>query len=129
MKSHLTITATPLDEAELIGQGRCPAATGAVVRFVGVVRGTEDGRPIRGLEYETFQQMAEHQFERIFQEVEKRWPIESLRVAHRVGVVRAGEASLWVEVMAGHRGEAFAACQFVIDEMKRVVPIWKKAVV
>jgi len=129
MKSHLTITATPLDEAELIGQGRCPAAAGAVVRFVGVVRGTEDGRPIRGLEYETFQQMAEHQFERIFQEVEKRWPIESLRVAHRVGVVRAGEASLWVEVMAGHRGEAFAACQFVIDEMKRVVPIWKKAVV
>jgi molybdopterin synthase catalytic subunit len=51
-----------------------------------------------------------------------------LRVVHRIGLVAAGEASLWIEVVAPHRGEAFAACQFLIDEMKRVVPIWKKAV-
>ena len=73
--------------------------------------------------------MARHQFELIFQEIEKRWPIESVRLVHRVGLVKVNEPSLWVEVVAAHRGEAFAACQFLIDEMKRIVPIWKKAVV
>ena len=53
---------------------------------------------------------------------------ESVRLVHRVGVVKVNEPSLWVEVVAPHRGEAFAACQWLIDEMKRTVPIWKKAV-
>jgi molybdopterin synthase catalytic subunit len=70
--------------------------------------------------------MAEHQFHLLFDEMEKRWPIESVRLLHRIGVVKAGEPSLWVEVIAPHRGESFAACQWLIDEMKRVVPIWKK---
>ena len=70
--------------------------------------------------------MAEHQFNRLFSEMEKRWPIESVRLVHRVGMVKVNEPSLWVEVVAPHRGEAFAACQWLIDEMKRVVPIWKK---
>jgi molybdopterin synthase catalytic subunit len=72
--------------------------------------------------------MAVHQFEIIFNEVEKRWPVESVRLVHRIGVVPANESSLWVEVAAPHRGEAFQACQFLIDEMKRVVPIWKRPV-
>ena len=58
--------------------------------------------------------------------MEQKWPIESVRLAHRIGPVQAGETSLWVEVVAPHRGEAFAACQFLIDEMKKRVPIWKK---
>ena len=57
-----------------------------------------------------------------------RWPVESVRLVHRLGPVLAGEASLWVEVVAPHRGEAFAACQWLIDEMKRVVPIWKRTI-
>lgn len=101
---------------------------GAVVRFLGVVRDQEDNASIAALEYEAFQKMAEHQFHLIFDEVEKRWPIHSVRLIHRVGVVKAGEPSLWVEVVAPHRGEAFAACQWLIDEMKRVVPIWKKPI-
>ena len=72
--------------------------------------------------------MARHQFERIFQEIEKRWPIESVRLVHRLGVVPVNKPSLWVELIAPHRGEAFAAGQYLIDEMKRLVPIWKKAV-
>jgi molybdopterin synthase catalytic subunit len=92
------------------------------------VRGTEESQSIAALEYEAFQEMARHQFDLIFQEMEKRWPIESVRLVHRVGVVKVNEPSLWVEVAAPHRGEAFAACQFLIDEMKRVVPIWKKTV-
>ena len=72
--------------------------------------------------------MVERQFSLLFDEVEQRWPVESVRLVHRLGVVPVGEPSLWVEVVAPHRGEAFAACQWLIDEMKRVVPIWKRPV-
>jgi molybdopterin synthase catalytic subunit len=91
-----------------------------------VVRGEEAGRSIAAIEYEVFAGMARHQFELIFDQVEKRWPVASIRLVHRVGRVAAGEPSLWVETIAPHREEAFAACQFVIAEMKRVVPIWKQ---
>jgi molybdopterin synthase catalytic subunit len=101
---------------------------GAVVSFAGVVRGSEAGAPIAAIEYEAFHAMAEHQFDRLFSEMERRWPVESVRLVHRLGVVPVNEPSLWVEVAAPHRGEAFAACQFLIDEMKRVVPIWKKPI-
>src|SRR5262249_56228752 len=101
---------------------------GAGIYFLGVVRGEEEGVNIAAIEYEAFQKMAEHQFHLLFDELQKRWPIESVRLVHRVGVVKVNEPSLWVEVIAPHRGEAFAACQWLIDEMKRVVPIWKKPV-
>jgi len=104
------------------------AESGAVVYFLGVVRGAEDGNAIQAIDYETFKPMAEHQFNLLFDVMEKRWPIESLRLIHRVGIVQVNEPSLWVEVIAPHRGEAFTACQWLIDEMKRVVPIWKKPV-
>jgi molybdopterin synthase catalytic subunit len=126
MRRDLTITPAPIDEASLLAQRALTEGAGAAVYFAGVVRGTEEGREITSLEYEAFQRMAQHQFELIFQQMEKRWPVESVRLVHRVGVVKVKEPSLWVEVIAPHRGEAFAACQFLIDEMKRVVPIWKK---
>jgi molybdopterin synthase catalytic subunit len=126
MRRELTITTAPIDEGSLLARREATTGTGAVIYFAGLVRGTEQGMQIAGLEYESFQRMAEHQFELLFDEIEKRWPIESVRVVHRVGLVKVNEASLWVEVVAPHRGEAFAACQWLIDEMKRVVPIWKK---
>jgi molybdopterin synthase catalytic subunit len=129
MKRQLTITTTPIDETALIGQRSMSAGMGAAVYFLGVVRGTEGKAAVSALEYETFQRMAEHQISLLFDELEKRWPIESVRLAHRVGLVKAGVPSLWVEVIAPHRGEAFAACQWLIDEMKRVAPIWKKPVI
>ena len=128
MKRQLTITTVPIDEAVLLSQRQMSGGMGAVVYFVGAVRDVEEGRNIRAIEYEAFQQMVERQFELIFQNMEKRWPIESVRLVHRIGVVKVNEPSLWVEVIAPHRGEAFAACQYLIDEMKRVVPIWKKPV-
>jgi molybdopterin synthase catalytic subunit len=90
---------------------------GAVVYFAGVVRGQEEGAAIRAIDYEAFVPMAEHQFKVIFEAMEKRWPIESVRLVHRIGVVAVNEPSLWVEVVAPHRGEAFAAGQYLIDEM------------
>ena len=128
MQRSLTITLEPIDEAALIAQRRLSSGIGAVVTFLGFVRDQEGDATISALEYESFQRMAEHQFNLLFDEMEKRWPIESVRLVHRLGRVEVSQPSLWVEVVAPHRGEAFAACQWLIDEMKRVVPIWKKPV-
>jgi molybdopterin synthase catalytic subunit len=129
MKTQLTITNEPINEAALISRRELSAGMGAVVNFLGVVRGSEDGKTISAIEYEAFEKMVRHQFDLLFDEMAKRWPIESVRLVHRVGVVKVNDPSLWVEIVAPHRGEAFAACQWLIDEMKRVVPIWKKPVV
>lgn len=128
MKRELTLTGEAIDEAALVARREMSGGMGAAVCFAGVVRGSEEGSAIRAIEYEAFESMARHQFDLIFAEMEKRWPVESVRLVHRVGKVLVNEPSLWVEVVAPHRGEAFAACQFLIDEMKRVVPIWKKPV-
>ena len=126
MKRQLTITTERIDEAALLSKRRISDGMGAVVCFLGVVRGTEEDRAISAIEYEAFLRMAEHQFNLLFDQIEKRWPIESVRLVHRIGVVQVNEPSLWVEVVGPHRGEAFAASQWLIDEMKRVVPIWKR---
>jgi molybdopterin synthase catalytic subunit len=128
MKSRLTITTQPINEAALLRQRSMSTGMGAAVYFLGVVRGTEGDANISALAYETFQRMAEHQINLLCDELARRWPVESVRLVHRVGLVEAGEPSLWVEVIAPHRGEAFAACQWLIDEMKRVAPIWKKPI-
>ncbi len=125
MLREIKITSDPIDETQLRqGRSRAPDI-GAVITFLGVVRGTEGGHAIQGIEYEAFVKMAEHQFEQLFDELERRWPIRSIRLVHRIGFVPHGAPSLWVEVLAPHRGEAFEACQHLIDQMKRVVPIWK----
>jgi len=126
MKRDLRITTERIDEAALLGHRTISNGMGAVVYFLGLVRGLEEGKKIAAIEYEAFERMAECQFELIFSQMEQRWPIESVRLVHRTGIVNVNEPSLWVEVVAPHRGEAFAACQFLIDEMKKVVPIWKK---
>ena len=128
MNRQLTISTEPINEAALISCREMSVGVGAVVNFLGVVRGSEDGKSISAIEYEAFEKMVTHQFNLLFDEMEKRWPIESVRLVHRVGLVRVNEASLWVEIVAPHRGEAFAACQWLIDEMKRTVPIWKTPV-
>lgn len=128
MKRQLTLTTEPINEASLLAQRQLSAGMGAVVNFLGVVRGSEDGQAIAALEYEVFEPMVLHQFNLLFDALAQRWPIESVRLVHRVGVVRVNEPSLWVELVAPHRGEAFAAAQWLITEMKRTVPIWKKPV-
>jgi len=128
MNRQLIITTEPINEAALVSQRKLSSGMGAVVDFLGVVRGSEEGQAISAIEYEAFERMATHQFNLLFDQMEKRWPLESVRLVHQIGVVKVNEPSLWVEVVAPHRGEAFAACQWLIDEMKRVVPIWKKSV-
>ena len=128
MLRSLLISPDPLDESALIAARRMSCGMGAAVYFSGVVRGSEESQPITAIEYECFRPMAEHQFQQLFDELERRWPVESVRLVHRIGIVKVGEASLWLEIVTPHRGESFAACQWLIDEMKRVVPSWKKPV-
>ncbi len=126
MQRKLTLTSEPLEAAKLSAGAARSGAAGAVVQFAGVVRGTEAGKPIRALKYECFREMAEHQFQLLFEQMEQRWPIESVHVVHRLGEVAVNQVSLWVEVVAAHRQEAFAACEWLIEELKTTVPIWKK---
>jgi molybdopterin synthase catalytic subunit len=107
--------------AELVDPG-----AGAIVDFWGVVRGTEDGREIEGIDYEAHAAMAEHQLRLIAQESAKNFRLEKVIVHHRVGFVSAGEASLFLQVKAGHRAAAFAASKWIVDELKKRVPIWKR---
>jgi molybdopterin synthase catalytic subunit len=126
MKRWLAIQLEPIDEARLNQERAVSRGIGAVICFLGIVREQEGSAQISAIDYEAFEKMAEHQFTKIFDEVEKQWPIESVRLVHRIGMVAVNEPSLWVEITAPHRGEAFAACQYLIDEMKKVVPIWKR---
>ena len=126
MKTQLSITSEAIDEHFLITDRETSVSVGAVIVFQGIVRNMEDGVPINAIDYESFNEMACHQFELIFEDINRQWPIESVRLVHRIGVVPVNEPSLWVEIIAAHRAEAFAACQFLIDEMKVRVPIWKE---
>src|SRR5258708_3012754 len=103
MKRHLAIITERIDEAALISQRRMSNRMGGGGYLLGGGRGREEGESIKGIEYEAFQRMVEHQFNLLFDDMEKRWPIESVRVVHRVGVVKVNEASLWVEVITPHR--------------------------
>ncbi len=126
MKTKLQIINRKLEDSDM-AVPPWSDTSGAVVTFLGAVRGKEEGKDIRAIEYEANREMAEHQFKLLFTELEKRWKLESINVIHRIGVVPVGEISLFVRVIAAHRGEAFAACQFFIDQLKITVPIWKKA--
>ncbi len=102
-----------------------PVETGGVVDFWGVVRRMEDGAPISGIEYEAHRAMAEHQLRAIAEECARNFSLMQLEVAHRIGFVAVGEASLLVRVCSKHRAEAFRACAWIVDELKKRVPIWK----
>src|SRR4051812_41536588 len=87
MRRELTITAEPIDEATLIAKRALPTNMGAVIYFVGAVRDSESGNAIQAIEYEAFDKMARNQFELLFAQIEERWPIESIRLVHRIGRV------------------------------------------
>ena len=129
MKTQLTLTPDSINEPALIAEREMSDGVGAALIFNGVVRAREGEATIAAIDYEAFDDMACHQFELIFEEIDRQWPIESVRVVHRVGVVPVNEPSLWLELIAPHRAEAFQACQFLINEMKQRVPIWKRPVV
>lgn len=98
---------------------------GAYAAFEGWVRDRNDGRQVDGLRYEAYVALAETEGERILSEAIARFDIVEACCIHRIGELAVGELAVWVGVSAGHRGAAFDACRFIIDEVKARVPIWK----
>ena len=99
--------------------------SGAIVDFFGNVRPLENGAPISGLQYEAHPEMAEHQLRMVAQEAARHFDLLAVKLHHRIGYVPSGETSLFLRVGAAHRGAAFAAGQWIVDELKKRVPIWK----
>ena len=122
---RMLITDEPLD-AEKVTAMVANTANGGVVTFQGVTRDETGGRTVVRLDYEAYPEMAYKTLQQIFDEVEERWGITDLALAHRIGRLELGEASLVVAVGAAHRAEAFAAAMYVVDRLKEIVPIWKK---
>jgi molybdopterin synthase catalytic subunit len=101
------------------------AGAGAVIDFWGVVRAMEDGRKIDGIGYDAHHEMAEHQLKRIAEQAAERFELKRVVIHHRTGFIAVGEASLFVRVASRHRREGFHASQWIVDELKKKVPIWK----
>lgn len=111
---------------ELLRQSLQHPGSGGYVAFEGWVRDHNQGRRVLRLEYEAFTPLAVREAERILDEARRRYPIQCVAAAHRVGSLAIGELAVWVGVSASHRGAAFDACRYVIDEIKHRLPIWKK---
>ena len=101
---------------------------GAELIFNGRVRETENGKKIRMLEYEQYEEMAEKELRIIAQETQNKFPVKDLLCRHRIGEVKVGETSLHVSIWSKHREEGLNAMSFFIIELKKRVPIWKWAI-
>ena len=101
---------------------------GAVVTFVGIVRNESKGRKVERIETQVYEEMALRQLEAIRNEALERFGVEEVAVIHRVGSLEASDNIMMIAVGAAHRAEAFEACRYVLENIKRRVPIWKKEI-
>ncbi|CAN5815581.1 molybdenum cofactor biosynthesis protein MoaE [soil metagenome] len=122
---HCRIISQPIDAATLLAEVATPS-DGAVLLFWGVVHNENDGREVNGLEYEAYAEMAEAKLREIVAEAAQRWSVGEIAVVHRIGKLNVGQASVGIAVAAPHRAEAYEASRYVIEELKRRVPIWKR---
>jgi len=118
------LSETPIDAVALAG-ALAHASAGACVSFEGRVRDHNAGRAVRGLAYQAYAALAETEGARIVDEAMQQFPIVDTCCVHRVGILEIGDLAVWVGVSAAHRDAAFAACRYIIDEVKKRVPIWK----
>jgi molybdopterin synthase catalytic subunit len=114
----------PGRELESLTHGRVDV--GAVASFVGLVRDANDGREVRGMTLEHYPGMTERALEEICREAHSRWALLDTLVIHRVGPLAPGDRIVLVGVSSAHRGEAFAACEFIMDYLKTRAPFWKR---
>lgn len=124
MSVRVEILPRPLDAAA----PNAVADAGAIVQFEGIVRPTEDGRPLLALEYEAYRPMAENMLTEIAQRVLREHGLTAIFVEHSTGTVRVGERSFRLVVASSHRAPALSAMAAFIDRMKQDVPIWKRPV-
>ena len=119
------LTREPIDAAKLIAAAK-RGEDGAVVVFDGIVRNNTRGRQTLHLDYEAYEAMAAQQMEGLAREALVRFEVRGATVVHRLGRLQVGETSVLIVVTSAHRGAAFEACRWLIDTLKKTVPIWKK---
>ena len=119
------VTREPIDLQELVRSVTDPSA-GAIATFIGTTRNNNEGRKVIALDYEAYPEMAEKELARIGADAKRKWKIERMAITHRIGPVQITEPSVIIAVSAAHRDDAFQACRFAIEEIKKTVPIWKK---
>lgn len=123
----VTVTPLPLDLGALVAElARGGTGDGAVASFTGLVRDHNRGRQVRFLEYEAYEPLAIRALERIVDESRAAWTSTRVGVHHRIGRLDIGEASIVIAAASPHRADAFAACRYVIERVKQIVPIWKR---
>ena len=119
------VTPDPLDVSQTVDAVASPDC-GAVATFIGLVRDHNLGRQVRSLDYECYEPLAVSSLERIAAEAATEWPGARLAIAHRIGSLAIGEASVVIAAASPHRADAFAACRYAIERIKQIVPIWKR---
>lgn len=122
---HAAVTRAPLDVAALLGHVGTPE-DGAVLLFLGVVRNHNEGRGVERVEYEGYEPMARQLLEELARRTVERFGVTGVAVEHRLGTLSVGEASVAVAVSSPHRAEAYEASRWLMEELKRTVPVWKQ---
>ena len=119
------LTRDVLSVDRLVANVAAPTFGGTCI-FLGTVRNGPDEQGVTAIEYSAYEEMVEGEFARLLADARARWPEVRIAVRHRVGTIPVGEASIAIAAAAPHRAQAFEACRYVIEEVKRRVPIWKK---
>ncbi len=127
---HIELRDSPYDPwAELSAHERAhtvPGRSGAAAVFTGTMRDRNEGRAVTGMFLEHYPGMTEKHLHRIAQEAMERWPLDDLLLLHRVGEVLPGQTIVLVAVWSAHRGAAFEACRFLLEDLKHKTPFWKR---
>lgn len=121
----IELTDQPIDVQKMIDKASSDKA-GAIATFIGTVRNMTDGKKVVKLDFESYERMALTELRSIEEQVRDRWPVQNMAVVHRTGELAISDIAVCIAVSSPHRAEAFEACQFTIDTLKKTVPIWKK---
>ena len=119
------VSRAPLSLDAMVAAVSSPACGGTCV-FLGTVRNGPEEQGVTAIEYSAYEEMVEAEFGRLLADAGRRWPEARIAVQHRLGEIPTSEASIAIAAAAPHRAEAFDACRFVIEEVKRRIPVWKK---
>ena len=120
----IEITETPISPEQVIEKVKSDGS-GCVVTYIGLIRNQSQGRPVFLVEYHDSQGDAENTLQEIASEARQRWTIENIIISHRIGKLKVGKINLVVAVASAHRSEAFAVCQYIINQFKQRLPTKK----
>jgi molybdopterin synthase catalytic subunit len=125
MADHCAVTLDPIDPCAMLA-GLTTETDGAGILFLGTVRNHNEGREVGHLDYQAYPPMAEATLREIVAEARAKWQTGEMSVIHRYGRLEIGEVSVAIAVASPHRGDAYAASRYIIEELKKRVPIWKR---